>query len=89
MATEKLETRIAKLESAARRTGAATSYAIWHALAAQEGGAAVVRRFARAAKAKDPQAAFAELLMDGSMENRLLRAAQAVREQKGDAKHDR
>lgn len=83
MATNNLETRIAKLESATRRTGAPTeerSCAIWHALAAQEGGAAVVRKFARAAKAKDPQAALAELLMDGSMENCLLRAARAVRE---------
>ncbi|MHB1702256.1 MAG: hypothetical protein ACYCSN_19400 [Acidobacteriaceae bacterium] len=78
-----LENRIAKLETEARRTGAADeekSYAIWHALAAQKGGTTVVRQFVRAAKAKDRRVAFEILLADNETKNRLLRAAQTVRE---------
>jgi|GEM_PF-3797175 len=90
MASNNLETRIAKLESATRASGATEepTYAIRDALLAQKGGKQVWRQIARALSGKTPQLAFGQLFVDDpTLENRLLEAGQAARVQNGGKVH--
>ncbi len=82
MASNNLENRIAKLESAIRASGATEepTYHIRDALLAQKGGKQVWRQITRTLSSKDPQTAYGQLLIaDPTLENRLLEAGQAAR----------
>ncbi len=90
MASNNLETRIAKLEATIRTPGATEepTHHLRDALLAQKGGKQAWRQITRALSSKDPQTAYGQLLIaDPTLENRLLEAGQAARKQKVGAHH--